>query len=168
MPLNVKTKRLRQQQQQKKKKKKKKKSRCTSSNRDVAKQSEKDSDSECSSIHNNKDATTPIVSRQVNEEDSSTSSLETQDLKETNGDDDEDTFDQMNTSTSEILNLARQSKLYKNSKQEEICTDAVQCIQRYLRTIYRHVSILFDNHLHYTMPCSNEYIYITSSFVHVG
>ena len=72
-------------------------------------------------------------------DDSSSSSCCSADLKETIHNEDEDSFEVMVNSGSEIVNLARQAKLYKSSKQEEICTDTVLCIQRYLKNIFRQV-----------------------------
>lgn len=84
--------------------------------------------------------TTPSASRTVHD-DSSSSSCSSVDFKETLRNGEEDSFENMVNSGSEMLNLARQTKLYKSSKQEEICTDTVMCIQRYLKNIFRQVRL---------------------------
>ena len=83
------------------------------------------------------DATSP-PQRTVNN-DSSSSSCDTRDFKEMVHNDEQDLFKAMVNSGSEIVNLARQSKLYKRSRQEEICTDTVMCIQCYLKNVFRQV-----------------------------
>lgn len=77
----------------------------------------------------------------VAEDDESSSSCNSDDLRVTNEENDEgDSFDQQCQNGFQVMKLARQLKLYKSSKQDEICTDTLQCIQRYTRKIFRQVS----------------------------
>ena len=74
------------------------------------------------------------------EDDESSSSCNSDDLKLSNeGNHDGDSFDRQCEKGSEVMKLARQLKLYKSSKQDEICGDTLQCIQRYTRKIFRQV-----------------------------
>ena len=83
----------------------------------------------------------PSASRTVND-DSSSSSCSSVDLKETVHNGEEESLEFTVNSGSEIMNLAKQLKIYKSYKQEEICTDTVMCIQRYLKNIFRQVRYL--------------------------
>ena len=52
------------------------------------------------------------------------------------------------------MKLAKQAKLYRNPDvEEEICADTIQCIQRYLRRIYRQVKFFSDIKDDYKEPC---------------
>ena len=73
------------------------------------------------------DITTP-VSNTVHDYSSSSLCIFV-DIKEIVCNGKEDSFEVMVNSGSEIVNLARQTKLYKSSRQEEICTDTLICIQ---------------------------------------
>ena len=56
--------------------------------------------------------------------------------------------------SSNIMRIAKQSKLYKNQEiEEEVCADTVQCVQRYLRRIYRQVKFFSDTKEDYKEPC---------------
>lgn len=55
--------------------------------------------------------------------------------------------------SSNIMRIAKQSKLYKNQEIEEVCADTVQCVQRYLRRIYRQVKFFSDTKEDYKEPC---------------
>ena len=66
--------------------------------------------------------------------------------------DDDDSADKQDGSN--IMSIAKQSRLYKNQEvEEEICADTVQCVQRYLRRIYRQVKFFSDTKEDYKEPC---------------
>ena len=52
-----------------------------------------------------------------------------------------------------IMALARQAKAYRDNKMEEFTKDTMQCIQKYLRRIYRQVKFFSDTKLDFKQPC---------------
>ena len=122
------------------KKKKRRKKQTKSSQRETRRENEQNNRvSKPSRANIQRSDATPPPQHTVND-DSSSSSCDTRDFQETVHNNEQDSFEAMVNSGSEIVNLARQSKLYKSSKQEEICTDTVMCIQRYLKNVFRQVS----------------------------
>ena len=51
-----------------------------------------------------------------------------------------------------VMKLAKQAKFYRSSEEEESCSDTVQCIQRYLRRIYRQVKFFSDTRDNFKEP----------------
>ena len=64
-----------------------------------------------------------------------------------------DDSEDLDTSSETVLKLAKQSQLYKHTATEDVCDDTVQCIQRYLRRIYRQVKFFSDSKEEYKEPC---------------
>ena len=62
---------------------------------------------------------------------------------------DDESANRKHKSDSCIMKLAIQSKLYKSARQDEICTDTLQCIQRYTRKVFRQVSLIDSIELNY-------------------
>ena len=52
-----------------------------------------------------------------------------------------------------IMALARQAKAYRDNKMEEFSKDTMQCIQKYLRRIYRQVKFFSDTKQEFKQPC---------------
>lgn len=80
---------------------------------------------------------------EVDEDDESSCSMNSSYYVLTFGDKgDDESANIQHKSDSCIMKLAIQSKLYKSSRQDEICTDTLQCIQRYTRKVFRQVSFI--------------------------
>ena len=82
-------------------------------------------------------------------------------LQENDDDDNEDSSDFEDSSDDNhkkssvtVMKLAKQSNLYKKSSiAEEYNIDTMQCIQRYLKRIYRQVKFFSDTKEDYKEPC---------------
>ena len=52
-----------------------------------------------------------------------------------------------------IMALARQAKAYRDNNMEEYQKDTMQCIQKYLRRIYRQVKFFSNTKQEFKQPC---------------
>ena len=84
---------------------------------------------------------------------SGSTSVDSSLLTQSNRGTEDGSLDGSESSNEELGKLAKQAMVYRNSGTEVICSDTIQCVQRYLRKIYQQVKFFSDNKHDFKEPC---------------